>query len=578
MRRLEQTTWYKTIHSLQHCTTDLTISMAENFPLPVRPKLQEIGQPPPPRLLSLEESFNTHVQLAAAASDTATTTELTSDTPTDYIPGLLTLGSTYNVLNGKYADSKSCLQQVIDWNKDTVRVQAFGGKSYSIPDIVNYNINATSDYRSTYGKTLTDYTKSLSVKAGFDASYKGFSASASADYSESQRENISHVFTRISFNVTHYDLSLPPVRHVRKYLKSWFVDDLKDMDPIELFKEYGTHFLRSLTIGGRALFLYSTDTRTYNSDFSVEAAAKISASYLVASGGIELSASQKKAMQSFNESSECTVVTKGGDPRYGNEEFLKNVENWAGSVVDYPAFVEFGSLPCFTGIWELSDDKDRRETLQKAYANYVKLYAQELELPGPYVEARLNTNYDDKKDAYMTVTLEPNATTIYNIFLRYPPDRTDSWYIISLGAGGEAKSVLAKELVPGALAPVKWQEVLLVDVTHPTIKATRFWKAIPPTSDYIALGCIGMSGTSASAIPAQPPTSLAGRFRAVHKRALTTALYGAQGFVYYGTGGPNRLFYAVDYRYWFVGKELPLKSDCYILDNKMAVKDWTGYG
>ena len=39
------------------------------------------------------------------------------DTPSDYIPGLYILGATYDVLNGKYADSKSALQQVIDWDK-----------------------------------------------------------------------------------------------------------------------------------------------------------------------------------------------------------------------------------------------------------------------------------------------------------------------------------------------------------------------------------------------------------------------------------------------------------------------------
>ena len=41
------------------------------------------------------------------------------DTPTDYIPGLYTLGATYDVLNGKYADSKSALQQIIDWDKSS---------------------------------------------------------------------------------------------------------------------------------------------------------------------------------------------------------------------------------------------------------------------------------------------------------------------------------------------------------------------------------------------------------------------------------------------------------------------------
>ncbi len=43
------------------------------------------------------------------------------DTPDDYIPGLYELGSTYDVLNGKYADSKSTIQQVIDWSKSALR-------------------------------------------------------------------------------------------------------------------------------------------------------------------------------------------------------------------------------------------------------------------------------------------------------------------------------------------------------------------------------------------------------------------------------------------------------------------------
>ena len=44
------------------------------------------------------------------------------DDPPDqpqYIPGLWILGSTYNVLNGKYADPKSTMQQVIDFIKGT---------------------------------------------------------------------------------------------------------------------------------------------------------------------------------------------------------------------------------------------------------------------------------------------------------------------------------------------------------------------------------------------------------------------------------------------------------------------------
>lgn len=178
-----------------------------------------------------------------------------------------------------------------------------------MPDVVNYTTNTSSDYRSSYGKTTSEYTSSLSTHAGFEASFPGFSSSASADYSESQRENLSNAFTRIALNVTHYNLSLPPVSQIPRLLRPWFVDDLDNMDPIALYREYGTHILRSLTIGGRALFLYSTDTRSYSANMSIEAAAKLSASYLVASGSMEVTAAQKQAMESFNESSQTTVVT-----------------------------------------------------------------------------------------------------------------------------------------------------------------------------------------------------------------------------------------------------------------------------
>ncbi|KAI0689989.1 hypothetical protein BC835DRAFT_1521807, partial [Cytidiella melzeri] len=229
--------------------------------------------------------------------DTSNPSNLPEAAPSNYTPCLYTLGSTYEVLNGYYADSDSALQQVVDWNKE------FGGKDYSIPEIVNFNRKTTSDYSSSYGKTATEYMESLSVNAGFEASYRGFSASAEVDYTESQRASLSHAFTRITYAVTHYNISLPTTQHIKPYLKTDFVSDLDTMDPIELYRAYGTHLLCSLTVGGRAVFLASTDTRSYSSDMSLAAAAKISASYLVASGDIHLSTEQKKAMDSFNESS-----------------------------------------------------------------------------------------------------------------------------------------------------------------------------------------------------------------------------------------------------------------------------------
>ncbi|KAI0087156.1 MAC/Perforin domain-containing protein [Irpex rosettiformis] len=489
------------------------------------------------------------------------------DTPTDYIPGLYILGATYDVLNGKYADSKSALQQVIDWDKSDTRVQQYGDKTYSIPDIVNYTSDTNSDYRSSYGKTMTEYSESLSVHAGFEASFPGFSASASADYSESQRENLSNAFTRITYVVTQYNLSLPPVSQVQQYLKSWFVDDLEKRDPIEFYREYGTHMLRSLTIGGRAMFLTSTNTQSYSSSLSIEAAARISASYLVASGSIDLSVAQKQAMESFNESSQTAVVTRGGDARYGNEEFLKNVEAWANSVKEYPEFIDFGSLPCFVALSELASTESRRQTLREGYAQYVQLYAKDLELPGPYLRARVSNDLDENLEAYLTVGESGGYVTI-----KFPTNRTSDWYVISPGLGG-IPPVIASELVPGALAPVKWEQAF-IGWNSGRRTRTTFWRALPPTSDYIAMGCVASMNPAESSVPSQPPASVASRFRAVHKRALTTPAKSLTP-VYRNYGEKQGVVYAVEGRYVSAETVLPNERDCYILDPKNVVEEFS---
>ena len=67
-------------------------------------------------------------------------------------------------------------------------------------------------------------------------------------------------------------------------LKESFKNDLNsNMDPITLFKEYGTHFLREYIIGGRLDFSSTTNMATFKSTMSVAASAKAAYSVLVGS-------------------------------------------------------------------------------------------------------------------------------------------------------------------------------------------------------------------------------------------------------------------------------------------------------
>ncbi len=69
----------------------------------------------------------------------------------------------------------------------------------------------------------------------------------------------------------------------------------------------------------------------------------------------------------------------------------------------HPRFVDFGSLPCFIGIWEFASTQERRDTLKTAFAQFVKLYTQDLSLSGPYLHARSNNSLLDTNRAQISV-------------------------------------------------------------------------------------------------------------------------------------------------------------------------------
>ncbi|KAH7904771.1 MAC/Perforin domain-containing protein [Hygrophoropsis aurantiaca] len=478
-----------------------------------------------------------------------------TDFPADYLPLLWTVGSTYNVLSGKYADPLSCRQQVIDWSKSENRTQEFGGKKYSVPLVVNFHNAITSDYRSASGKSTMDYSKSLTINAGLEAEYGGFSGSATADYSDTQRQNLAHSFTRVSYNVTHYTFSLPSTSETRGLLKKSFVQDLDSMDPVKLYDEYGTHLLLSATVGGRAAFLYTTDIRKYSSEISIEAAAKITAKYGVASGSVKLSTKEQEAMNSFTENSEVSVQTQGGDPQYGNTDFLSNVKAWAASITDWPQLVDFGSTPCLTGLWEFASTPQRRDVLAEAFKKFASGNGNKLGLPGPYVRVR---EAELSGEGSVLVPKPDDGGVALLCF----PEATDPWYPIGFG------DLVVSEEVPGALSPVKWEEAFtaIYTLTAAPLQA-KFWRAIPPTPDYAVLGCIGISGVNVDL-----PDRIAKQVRAVHKSALTKA----KDLSKLGDFGTAKYLYYVDDQFCLPGPGLHVE-DCYNFDfrpeQKKAIKD-----
>jgi hypothetical protein len=127
------------------------------------------------------------------------------------------------------------------------------------------------------------------------------------------------------------------------------------------------------------------------------------------------------------------------------------------------------------------------------------------------------------------------------------------------------------QAVKGVFAPVNWEKAFDGKLFS-FFGTIRFWRAVPPTTDYVALGCVGMLlPTSSGEMLEQPPQELVERFRAVHKSTLTAASTGVTT-TYQGKG--RQFIFAVDDRYWYADTDMLVKQDCYKLDPKMVIEDF----
>ena len=62
-----------------------------------------------------------------------------------WIPGLEELGSGYDCVNGQYAQSESCTENLFDWSNIPTREKKLNKKTYIIPNVVNVGMLKTNN-------------------------------------------------------------------------------------------------------------------------------------------------------------------------------------------------------------------------------------------------------------------------------------------------------------------------------------------------------------------------------------------------------------------------------------------------
>jgi len=283
-------------------------------------------------------------------------------------PGLDILGYGYNVF-GEYADQKSkkryCLFKYSNFSSTPI-----GSKSYDVPQYVYLENISNHIVKTVSGQSVREYAKSLSKEVGLGVDAMFFSASINSSYNQSssgkeQRFYYTYMDAntkwRISFDERDYSM-------LKSILDPRFKKDLATMDAAKLFELYGTHYIASAYIGGRADYtsVSTISTSTKTSDISLAVEAK----YRAVSANTKIESKHSSTLSKSKTQTKLTVT--GGNSQYANN--ISNPETyrlWADGIESMPVLCDFDKNS-LKPIWDFCENTKRKAELKAEFDRMCK--------------------------------------------------------------------------------------------------------------------------------------------------------------------------------------------------------------
>ena len=242
---------------------------------------------------------------------------------------------------------------------------------FELADHSVVDIQEGTHYKGRFasGETKHQFYEQFSANVSASGSYNGFSGEITGAFNDKTLNNRHNSFATAHTTHSYYRLTVSD----EATLLPSVVRDLAELDPELLFEKYGTHYLKSIYIGGRVSFSSHMDRTQVTKGLQVEAAMK--ASYAKA---VEGSASAKGVKESdiAHILRNKKIDVMGGDTALasqiinGTGEPADSYNAWASTVLDYMSIADFadgGLVP----IYMLAADETRRAELETAWIAYM---------------------------------------------------------------------------------------------------------------------------------------------------------------------------------------------------------------
>lgn len=280
--------------------------------------------------------------------------------------GFDTLGRGYDVTRSYARPSEILDSRILDLD------------SLESDGLLNRRVIDQGETEVISGESLDEYRTALSSSVSVGGSYKAFSGSVSAGFSQNSLQQFGQKFATVRSVVRQDKLFIDGdynAADLSSYLTDRFRERINDLDtsPESIFRNYGTHVITSIFTGGRLEYSATVNESLIatSRSFGAVAEAAFGVKFLEVDAAAEFASEQEES--SYNRHAETRVNVYPAGSSSIDVANAQDYRAWQDAVNEsndglLSAFDPNGLIP----VWEFAEEQSRKDAILVGFEEWLR--------------------------------------------------------------------------------------------------------------------------------------------------------------------------------------------------------------
>lgn len=258
-------------------------------------------------------------------------------------------------------------------NPEFIKASVFDFEALETAGIIERTSIDQTTAATVAGSSMSEYQTNMGSQVDIEGDYQFFSGAVGASFTNTSFSSTSTEYATVQIRVRKAMYAMKNRSNpaaLSAYLDQDFLDALNDdeVDPLWLFKTYGTHAMTAVILGARYDYSVSARANSSTSASSMTSYAQASYASVFAGGSVATGYSSNETVMNEFTKTESNVRAIGGN---SNLAALSGdgLNAWLGSIgEDSVVFSDWASSDSLIPLWEFCTDAERAADIEEKYA------------------------------------------------------------------------------------------------------------------------------------------------------------------------------------------------------------------